>query len=164
MDLSEVKAFARRAHAGQERSFTDKPYFVHPRRVGDAILEERQDEALAAAGYLHDVLEDTGVDAPELRPVATSQVVTIVERVCHDPDCDSKVEAIARSLGDHRPARLVKLYDRLDNVSHLDQAPGEFRARYAEETRKLLDWFEETGLVSDEEELVERIRGQIRVD
>lgn len=41
--------------------------------------------------------------------------------------------------------------------------PEEFQTRYAEETRQLLGWFEETGLVPDEEELVERIR-RIRLE
>lgn len=56
VDLHEVKAFAERAHEGQQRSFTGEPYPVHPRRIGDAIIEERGNQVLASAGYLHDVL------------------------------------------------------------------------------------------------------------
>lgn len=61
MDLKErARTFAIEAHRGQVRkNEPDKPMIIHPIGV-DLLLEEYgYDEAVIAAGYLHDVVEDT---------------------------------------------------------------------------------------------------------
>lgn len=158
MDLARIKSFVREAHDEQKRKFTDEPYAVHPLRVGDRILEDQEDERLASTGYLHDVLEDTSQGPESIRNVANDQVLTIVQRLTHDPDYDHKVRAIAHSLEDYRDARLVKLYDRLDNVQDLEHASEEFTERYVRETGELLNWFENSGTNDREENLIGRIQ------
>jgi (p)ppGpp synthase/HD superfamily hydrolase len=158
INLDAIRSFVRNAHDGQERKFSGKPYAVHPIRVGKMIDQEQENRILAAAGFLHDVLEDTDESEEQVRSISNEEVLEIVKRLSHDPDYDHKVQAIAHSLEDHEDARLVKLYDRLDNVCHLDQATDEFVVRYTQETRELLNWFQNSGTNPREDNLIDRIK------
>lgn len=61
-DLAFAVEFATRAHAGQVRKGGDIPYITHPQAVSDILREHfPEDESLAIAGLLHDVVEDTKV-------------------------------------------------------------------------------------------------------
>ena len=61
MDIKEkAKMFAIKAHMGQVRkSEPDKPMIIHPLSVGMLLEEYGYDDNVIAAGYLHDVVEDT---------------------------------------------------------------------------------------------------------
>lgn len=61
MDIKEkAKLFAINAHKGQIRkSEPDKPMIIHPLSVGKLLEEYGYDDNVVAAGYLHDVIEDT---------------------------------------------------------------------------------------------------------
>lgn len=79
----EALRFAVNAHKGQVRkSEKTKPYILHPITVGEILREYGSDENVIAAGYLHDVIEDTiytyddiknrfGLDIANLVKVAT---------------------------------------------------------------------------------------------
>lgn len=55
-----AKKFAIEAHKGQIRkSDPEKPMIIHPINVGNILEEYGFDENIIAAGYLHDVVEDT---------------------------------------------------------------------------------------------------------
>lgn len=55
-----AKAFAINAHKGQVRkNQPEKPMIIHPINVGNILEEYGFDENVVAAGYLHDVVEDT---------------------------------------------------------------------------------------------------------
>ncbi len=55
------KEFATRAHAGQLRKYTRLPYIVHPAAVETIVRGVPHDNAMLAAAWLHDVVEDCGV-------------------------------------------------------------------------------------------------------
>lgn len=61
MNIKEkAKLFAIRAHMGQVRkSEPDKPMIIHPIGVGCLLESYGYDDGVVAAGYLHDVVEDT---------------------------------------------------------------------------------------------------------
>ncbi len=61
MDIKEkAKMFAIQAHMGQVRkSEPDKPMIIHPIGVGQLLESFGYDDEVVAAGYLHDVVEDT---------------------------------------------------------------------------------------------------------
>lgn len=61
MDVKEkAKMFAIQAHMGQVRkSEPDKPMIIHPIGVGQLLESFGYDDNVVAAGYLHDVVEDT---------------------------------------------------------------------------------------------------------
>lgn len=61
MDIKEkARLFAIQAHMGQVRkSEPDKPMIMHPIGVGQLLESFGYDDNVVAAGYLHDVVEDT---------------------------------------------------------------------------------------------------------
>ena len=69
MNLKEkAKMFAIHAHMGQIRkSEPDKPMIIHPISVGMLLEEYGYDESVVAAGYLHDVVEDTKYNIEDIR-------------------------------------------------------------------------------------------------
>lgn len=57
---NKAKEFANSAHSGQVRKADpEKPMIVHPISVANMLREYGFDENVIAAGYLHDVVEDT---------------------------------------------------------------------------------------------------------
>ena len=50
--------FATKAHEGQFRKGTRRPYIVHPIEVGDIVSTMTTDEEVISAAILHDTIED----------------------------------------------------------------------------------------------------------
>ena len=61
--VAAAEALSRAAHAGQVDK-SGAPYAAHPARVAARVAD---DPLAAAVAWLHDVIEDTGVDAAQLR-------------------------------------------------------------------------------------------------
>lgn len=59
-------AFAKKAHEGQVRRYTDEPYIVHPVAVAKAVATVTDDCDMIAAALLHDVVEDCDVTFGDL--------------------------------------------------------------------------------------------------
>lgn len=51
--INKAIEFATRAHAGQFRKGTRRPYIVHPIEVGDIVSTMTQDEEIISAAVLH---------------------------------------------------------------------------------------------------------------
>ena len=54
--INKAIEFATRAHAGQFRKGTRRPYIVHPIEVGDIVSTMTQDEEIISAAVLHDTI------------------------------------------------------------------------------------------------------------
>ena len=50
--------FATRAHEGQYRKGSVRPYIVHPMEVAAIVSSMTKDEEVISAAYLHDTIED----------------------------------------------------------------------------------------------------------
>lgn len=115
--VAAANAFAIRAHEGQKRKGTQFPYVTHPVGVAGILrYHYPQDQALEAAGFLHDVLEDTDITADELRLRFGDDVTDLVLGVTNKGDWH---------LEDYvdRPRVLrLKAADTLDNI--LDSIRG----------------------------------------
>lgn len=66
LQLNLITEFAAAAHAGQIRKYTGEPYINHPVRVMTTCRKVTSCVHILAAALLHDVLEDTPVQKPEL--------------------------------------------------------------------------------------------------
>ena len=79
-DLKEkAKIFAINAHMGQIRkSEPDKPMIIHPISVGMLLAEYGYDEPVVAAGYLHDVVEDTKYSIEDIKKEFGDEVANLV--------------------------------------------------------------------------------------
>src|SRR5690606_7838639 len=58
--------FARRAHQNQFRK-SGEPYIIHPVQVAGILADLEMDPYTVAAGFLHDVVEDTDVTLDDIR-------------------------------------------------------------------------------------------------
>ncbi len=74
-----AKEFAIKAHMGQIRkSEPDKPMIMHPILVGNILEFYGYDDNLIAAGYLHDVVEDTKYTIEDIEREFGSDIASLV--------------------------------------------------------------------------------------
>ncbi len=77
--LKEAKEFAIKAHKGQVRkSDPEKPMVIHPINVGNILIENDFDENVIAAGYLHDVVEDTKYTIDDIKEYFGEDIASLV--------------------------------------------------------------------------------------
>ena len=109
--------FAREAHKEQLRK-SGEPYIIHPINVGINLAELNMDSRAIAAGFLHDVLEDTAISREEIRKNFGEEVADTVYRVSDEPGTkrEEKKQKTYPKIRDHYRATVVKLCDRIANV------------------------------------------------
>ncbi|MEB3255618.1 MAG: bifunctional (p)ppGpp synthetase/guanosine-3',5'-bis(diphosphate) 3'-pyrophosphohydrolase [Synechococcaceae cyanobacterium] len=137
--------FAYQLHEGQYRA-SGEPYIIHPIAVADLLRDIGASAAVIAAGFLHDVVEDTQVTPEEIEQHFGAEVRALVEGVTKlgGIHFTNKTEAQAENLrrmflamaSDIRVV-LVKLADRLHNMRTLGALKAEKQQRIARETREI---------------------------
>ncbi len=137
--------FAYQLHRGQMRASGD-PYIAHPVAVAGLLRSLGGDSAMIAAGFLHDVVEDTSVSADEIEAIFGAEVRHLVEGVTKlsKLNFDSKTEQQAENfrrmfLAMAKDIRVivVKLADRLHNMRTLQHLRPEKQVRIARETLEI---------------------------
>ena len=137
--------FGFQLHEGQFRASGD-PYIVHPVAVADLLRDIGASASVIAAGFLHDVVEDTDVTPDQIELHFGSEVRELVEGVTKlgGIHFNNRTEAQAENLrrmflamaSDIRVV-LVKLADRLHNMRTLGALKDEKRQRIARETKEI---------------------------
>ena len=81
MDIKfEAKKFAIKAHDGQRRkSDKEKPMIIHPINVANILEQYNFDDFVIAAGYLHDVVEDTKYELSDIKEIFGEDIASLVE-------------------------------------------------------------------------------------
>ena len=137
--------FGARAHEGQTR-ISGEPYISHPVAVAQFLADMHLDAQTICAAILHDVVEDTAVTLEEIEDEFGSEVMALVDGVSKLDQIHfhSRAEAQAESFRKMMLAMiedirviLVKLADRLHNMSTLEAMPREKQARIARETLEI---------------------------
>jgi guanosine-3',5'-bis(diphosphate) 3'-pyrophosphohydrolase len=85
-DVRQALDYATQAHAGQTRS-GGEPYIGHPVRVANTIQKYKQShniDALIAAAYLHDTIEDTDTTHEALQDLFGGLVASLVLELTSD--------------------------------------------------------------------------------
>ena len=142
--------FAKQAHKGQVRKFINKPYFgAHVVKVNGIVKQYTTDEDLLCAALLHDTLEDCYEDPEvglvELKELFGSRVGNLVWELTSDGDeidddyDGSKTEYLTdKMIHMSDDALIIKLADRLQNISDAFTATERFRNKYFQETSEIL--------------------------
>ncbi|MGK7918190.1 MAG: bifunctional (p)ppGpp synthetase/guanosine-3',5'-bis(diphosphate) 3'-pyrophosphohydrolase [Prochloraceae cyanobacterium] len=137
--------FGYRLHEGQYRK-SGEPYIAHPVAVASLLRDLGGDSPMIAAGFLHDVVEDTEITIEEIEERFGSEVRQLVEGVTKLSkfNFSSKTERQAENfrrmflaMAQDIRVIVVKLADRLHNMRTLEHLSAEKQRRISLETREI---------------------------
>ncbi|OLP19995.1 (p)ppGpp synthetase [Leptolyngbya sp. 'hensonii'] len=137
--------FAYCLHEGQYRA-SGEPYIAHPVAVAGLLRDLGGSSVMIAAGFLHDVVEDTEVTADEIEQRFGHEVRYLVEGVTKLSkfNFSSKTERQAENfrrmfmaMAQDIRVIVVKLADRLHNMRTLEHLSDSKRRSIAQETREI---------------------------
>ena len=153
--VGQAYLYADECHVGQMRK-SGEPYIAHPLETALFLADLRLDTHTIVAALLHDVVEDCGVSLDEITRRFGPEVSKLVDGVTKLTRMDDKLqppaEDIANLMDDAESLHaeslrkmlvsmaedirvvLIKLADRLHNMSTLDALPPDKRRRIAQET------------------------------
>ena len=151
--------FAQAAHQGQKRA-SGEDYISHPLRVAQILSEMKLGPKTVAAGFLHDVADDTKKTLEDIEKEFGKEITFLVNGVSklgklRYPKEGLQVEPIEMRIKKPIDLRaenlrkmffgmaedlrvvLIKLADRLDNMETLGSVPPEKQKRIALETLEI---------------------------
>jgi len=174
--IADALAFALDAHGTQMRKGTKIPYVSHVIRVCGLVLEHGGDARQAAAGLLHDTIEDCDVTEAELRARFGADVARIVRALSDVLEGDTarnkspwlkrKRAYIAHLARVSARTRLVAACDKLDNLRALvdDVAANGVRTlRRFSGTPRQIRWYHETVIAALGPRLPHRLRAELQL-
>ena len=148
---AEAWKFAKSAHKGQVRRFINQPYFeAHVKKVNAIVKQYTTDEDILCAAILHDVAEDCYTDVEvglyEISDLFGKRVGNLVreltsirEELEKGYDGDKAAYLSDKMIHMSDDALIIKLSDRLQNISDAFTANERFRNKYFEETWRIVD-------------------------
>jgi hypothetical protein len=126
--------FAKVAHEGQTRKGSSEPYFQHVHRVAQSLRAEGWGSPVVAAGYLHDVVEDTDATIEDIHELFGERVAEYVEILTDPPKSKRfpnrkarKAEVVRKLSQAPYHARAIKLADIEDNLRSVEELDPDFR-------------------------------------
>lgn len=137
--------FAYELHQGQRRA-SGEPYIAHPIAVAGLLRDLGGSSVMIAAGFLHDVVEDTDITVEEIESRFGVEVRRLVEGVTKLSkfNFSSKTERQAENfrrmflaMASDIRVIVVKLADRLHNMRTLEHLQPEKQRRISLETREI---------------------------
>ncbi len=137
--------FAYEAHKHQLRK-SGQPYFEHCLETAITLTELHMDPITIAAGFLHDIVEDTGIRIEEVKETFGEEISQLVDGVTKISEL--KFRTLAEEQAENfrkmifsmaRDLRVIviKLADRLQNMRTIEYLPHEKAKRIALETREV---------------------------
>ncbi|MFA6177476.1 MAG: RelA/SpoT family protein [Candidatus Paceibacterota bacterium] len=133
--------FAEKAHTGQKR-LNGEPYFIHVLETAKILAQLGMDSKTIAAGFLHDVLEDTSITEEEMLREFGEEITFLVKGVTklgalkyrgHERHVESLRKFFIAMANDLRVV-IIKFADRLHNLRTLQYVREDKRARIAVES------------------------------
>ncbi len=153
--VAEALKLAEAAHKGQTRK-TGEDYIEHPKRVVMILHSWGADDETLAAGYLHDVVEDTNIALKEIREKFGERVAFLVDGVTKKGNGYETFKKVQEYSSKDKRVLLIKLADRIHNIS--TPLPGEeWKIKYKVSTSLYIRLGRELGFDSMCDELEELV-------
>ncbi len=141
-----AKEFATRKHseANQVRKYTGEPYINHPASVVEIVRSVAHTEAMLAAAWLHDTVEDTRATLKEIYDLFGPEVCLMVEDLTDISKPEDGNRAARKAIDCKHTAdawsesKTIKLADLIDNSKSIVEHDKDFAKVYIKEKELLL--------------------------
>lgn len=147
LELEHAVDFAAKAHDGQKRK-SGEPYIIHPLAVADTLIDWGMDIDTVLAGVLHDTVEDTATTLSDIENLFGGDVSFLVDGVTkvsqaragmqnlenYLPQTKDNLSKLLIAVGQDVRVIIIKLADRLHNLSTLQHMPKEKQVKIARES------------------------------
>jgi (p)ppGpp synthase/HD superfamily hydrolase len=142
-----ARLFSLVAHSatGQVRKYNNIPYWVHPYEVAKIVSTVNHTEAMIAAAYLHDVVEDTHITIDLIRDEFSDEVANMVEWLTDISKKEDGNRAIRKAIDREHiknadsNSKTIKLADIISNTIDIHENDPEFFKVYSIEMKLLLE-------------------------
>lgn len=140
--VARAAAFAKRAHQDQKRKLNNEPYFVHCQATAENLASWNLDETTIAAGFLHDVAEDTRYTREDIEQEFGKEIAFLVDGVTKlgwvkyrgKKEQADDLRKFMLSMAEDLRVVFIKLADRLHNMRTLHALAPIKQKRIAQET------------------------------
>lgn len=150
LELDHAIEIATDFHRGQKRK-SGEPYIIHPLYVAAILLEWDMDIDTVIAGVLHDTVEDTSLDLQTIETIFGRDVAFLVDGVTkvsqaragmknlesYLPQTKDNLSKLLIAVGQDVRVIIIKLADRLHNMSTLEHMPRDKQKKIARETMEV---------------------------
>jgi (p)ppGpp synthase/HD superfamily hydrolase len=144
--------FAFECHKGQVRKNEYEPYICHPDEVSSIVAQVCNDKEVLCAAWLHDVVEDCGVDLELVGVKFGENVKAYVKFLTNPSQIDPEIAKLKREARkqkdrDHmvnapEGAKTVKLADILSNINSLVYNDPSFARTWVKEKEMMMPLLE----------------------
>jgi GTP diphosphokinase / guanosine-3',5'-bis(diphosphate) 3'-diphosphatase len=140
--LEKAFLYSYQAHRGQRR-ISGEPYIIHSIAVSKIIADLHLGDVAVAAGFLHDVVEDTDITVEDLRREFGDTVASLVDGVTKIPELKYESQEKKQAENFHKMLLsmsqdlrviIIKFADRLHNMRTIGYLPRKTQERVAHET------------------------------
>lgn len=147
LELEHAIEYAYSKHQGQKRK-SGEPYIIHPLHVAYTLIDWEMDIDTVLAGVLHDTVEDTEATLDEIENLFGHDVAFLVDGVTkvsqarsgmrdlssYLPQTKDNLSKLLIAVGQDVRVIMIKLADRLHNLSTLQHMTPEKQVKIARES------------------------------